>query len=42
MLYANVLTGIFDTVRYSLKGEKPFRIWYDSAYWLKERLLGRK
>lgn len=42
LLYANVLTGLFDTVRYSLKGDKPFRIWYDSAYWLKERLLGRK
>lgn len=42
MLYANVLVGLLDTVRYSLKGEKPVRIWYDSAYWLKERLLGRK
>jgi hypothetical protein len=42
LLYANVLTGLLDTVQYSLKGKKPLRIWYDSAYWLKERLLGRK
>jgi glycosyltransferase involved in cell wall biosynthesis len=42
LLYANVLTGLLDTVQYSLKGEKPFRIWYDSAYWLKERLLRRQ
>lgn len=42
MLYANVLRGILDTVHYSIKGEKPLRIWYDSAYWLKERLLKRK
>lgn len=42
MLYGSLLTGLRDTVQYSLKGEKPFWIWYDSAYWLKERLLGRK
>jgi len=42
MLYESVLSGLLDTVQYSLKGEKPFWIWYDSAYWLKERLLGRK
>lgn len=42
LLYKNALVGLLDTVRYSLKGEKSLRIWYDSAYWLKERLLGRK
>lgn len=42
MLYESVLTGLLDTVQYSLKGEKPLWIWYDSAYWLKERLLGRR
>ena len=41
MLYANLLDGLLDTLRYSLRGEKPLRIWYDSAYWLKERLLKR-
>lgn len=41
MLYANVLSGVLDAIRYTLKGEKPLRIWYDSAYWLKERLLKR-
>ena len=42
LLYDNPLVGLLHTVRYSLQGEKPVRIWYDSAYWLKERLLGRK
>ena len=42
MLYGSVPRGALATVRGSLGGEKPFRIWYDSAYWLKERLLGRK
>ena len=42
LLYASVLQGALATVRGSLGGEKPWRIWYDSAYWLKERLLGRK
>jgi len=41
MLYGNIINGIRDTIRCSFKGEKPLRIWYDSAYWLKERLLGR-
>jgi glycosyltransferase involved in cell wall biosynthesis len=41
MLYGSVGKGILDTVWHSLKGEKPLRIWYDSAYWLKERLLRR-
>lgn len=41
LLYGSVGQGVANTVRYSLQGEKPIRIWYDSAYWLKERLLGR-
>jgi len=41
MLYANVGRALLDTIHFSLKGDKPLRIWYDSAYWLKERLLGR-
>jgi glycosyltransferase involved in cell wall biosynthesis len=41
LLFGSVGQGMANTVRYFLKGEKPGHIWYDSAYWLKERLLGR-
>lgn len=41
LLFGSVGQGVANTVRYFLKGEKPAHIWYDSAYWLKERLLGR-
>jgi glycosyltransferase involved in cell wall biosynthesis len=41
LLFGSVGQGVANTVRYFLKGEKPGHIWYDSAYWLKERLLGR-
>ena len=41
LLYGSVGQGVSNTVRYFFNGEKPARIWYDSAYWLKERLLGR-
>jgi glycosyltransferase involved in cell wall biosynthesis len=41
LLFGSVGQGMMHTVRYFLKGEKPGHIWYDSAYWLKERLLGR-
>lgn len=41
LLFESVGQGVANTVRYFLKGEKPGHIWYDSAYWLKERLLGR-
>ena len=40
LLFGDVGRGIINTVRYSIYGEKPLRIWYDSAYWIKERLLG--
>jgi glycosyltransferase involved in cell wall biosynthesis len=41
LLYGSVGQGVVNTVRYFFTGEKPVRIWYDSAYWFKERLLGR-
>ncbi|SNC67736.1 Glycosyltransferase involved in cell wall bisynthesis [Hymenobacter gelipurpurascens] len=41
LLYENLGAGIVNHFRYLVHGDKPLRIWYDSAYWLKERLLGR-
>ena len=41
LLYGSIGQGVKNTIRYFFNGEKPGRIWYDSAYWLKERLLGR-
>ncbi len=41
LLFESVGQGVANTVRYFLKGKKSGHIWYDSAYWLKERLLGR-
>lgn len=41
LLFDNISKGLINAARYSIHGEKPLRIWYDSAYWIKERLLGR-
>lgn len=41
LLFGNIGKGLINTAQYSIHGEKPLRIWYDSAYWIKERLLGR-
>lgn len=41
LLFGSLGKGLVNTVQYFLHGNKPLRIWYDSAYWLKERLLGR-
>ena len=41
LLYEHLGTGLTNHFRYIIHGEKPVRIWYDSAYWIKERLLGR-
>jgi glycosyltransferase involved in cell wall biosynthesis len=41
LLFDSLGKGLVNTVQYFLHGDKPLRIWYDSAYWLKERLLGR-
>ena len=41
LLFESVGQGVANTLRYFFKGEKPGHIWYDSAYWLKERMLGR-
>ena len=41
LLYEHLGTGLTNHFRYIVHGEKPVRIWYDSAYWIKERLLGR-
>lgn len=42
LMYENFGVGIVNTVQYFLHGERKGWIWYDSAYWIKERLLGRK
>lgn len=43
LLYENFGQGLLNHFRYVLHGgDKRLRIWYDSAYWIKERLLGRK
>ena len=41
LLFDNIGKGLINAALYSIHGEKPLRIWYDSAYWIKERLLGR-
>lgn len=41
LLYEGIGEGLADTWRYAMQGENTWHIWYDSAYWLKERLLGR-
>jgi glycosyltransferase involved in cell wall biosynthesis len=41
LLYGRVVQGLINTARYLLRADKPAHILYDSAYWLKERLLGR-
>jgi glycosyltransferase involved in cell wall biosynthesis len=40
LLYESIGVGIANHFRYLMHGNKPLHIWYDSAYWLKERLLG--
>lgn len=41
LLYGKVYDGLNNAFQYFLCGKKKVGIWYDSAYWLKERLLGR-
>ena len=41
LLFGRVPAGLVYTLHCALRGNKPVRIWYDSAYWIKERLLGR-
>ena len=41
LLYGDIFTGLRFTGRYFLAGKSNTHIWYDSAYWLKERLLRR-
>lgn len=41
LLFGRVFAGIAHTLHCALRGNKSARIWYDSAYWIKERLLGR-
>jgi glycosyltransferase involved in cell wall biosynthesis len=41
LLYENLGAGLANHFRYFSHGDKSLRIWYDSAYWIKERLLGR-
>ena len=40
LLYESLGVGLANHFHYIIHGEKPVRIWYDSAYWIKERLLG--
>ena len=41
LLFGRMSIGLAHTLHCALRGNKPVRIWYDSAYWIKERLLGR-
>jgi len=41
LLYHSLGKGLLSTLQYFRYGTKPGHIWYDSAYWIKERLLGR-
>lgn len=41
LLFASLGEGLINSVQYFMHGEKKIGIWYDSAYWIKERLLGR-
>jgi len=41
LLYHSLGKGLLNSVQYFRHGTKPGHIWYDSVYWIKERLLGR-
>ncbi|WP_354585085.1 glycosyltransferase family 2 protein [Hymenobacter sp. UYCo722] len=41
LLYESWSAGLTNHFRYITQVDKPMHIWYDSAYWIKERLLRR-